>query len=489
MTDSPHFIDNKWLPGTGKKFSSHDPSTGEKVWEGVSAGVDQVDLAVNAARKAFTSWALTPIQDRISAMTRFGEQLQQNKENLAIVIATETGKPMWESRSEVESMIAKIDISIQAFHERTGTVTKEIAGAKSVTRHKPHGVVVVFGPFNFPGHLPNGHIVPALLAGNTVIFKPSRLTPLVAQKTIELWQHAGLPAGSINLLQGTREMGNALVSHPGIDGLFFTGSSQAGRSFHRQFAGEVQKILALEMGGNNALIVEKTGDLNATVYTTLISAYISSGQRCTCARRLLVPNTEHGETFLKKLTPAVTKIRVGRFDDTPEPFMGPVISEAAADQLLRVQETLTAMGGIPLVPMKKLKTGTGLIFPGLMDVSKIEAIPDEEYFGPFLQVIRYDTFDEALQMANDTRFGLAAGLLSDDESLYHKFLSAIRAGVVNWNKPLTGASSGAPFGGIGLSGNHHPSAYYAADYCSYPVASMETKHLTLPGALNPGIIL
>jgi succinylglutamic semialdehyde dehydrogenase len=169
--------------------------------------------------------------------------------------------------------------------------------------------------------------------------------------------------------------------------------------------------------------------------------------------------------------------------------MGPVISEAAADQLMAVQERLSTMGGKTLVAMTKLKPGTALLSPGLTDVSAINDLPDEEYFGPFLQLIRYDSFNDAINMANNTKYGLAAGLFCDDPATYQTFYSRIRAGIVNWNRPLTGASSAAPFGGIGISGNHYPSAFYAADYCAYPVASIEAESLSMPDRLSPGITI
>jgi succinylglutamic semialdehyde dehydrogenase len=487
MTDKTQFINGRWLAGKGKKFASSNPATGDEVWQGCSATVKQVDAAVCAARNAFDRWCKTSFEKRADVIKKFGRRLEENRENLARIISIETGKPLWETLTEVSSMIGKIDISIDACQKRTGIEEQPTVGAKSIVRHKPHGVVAVFGPYNFPGHLPNGHIVPALLAGNTVVFKPSSCTPMVAEQTVRLWQKVKPPKGVINLVQGQRETGVALAGHKDIDGLFFTGSSYTGKTLHEKFAGQVQKIIALEMGGNNPLIVADFADLPAAVYHTVQSAYLSAGQRCTCARRLFVPDNVKGDLFIKSLVKAVKEIKVGVYDDKDEPFMGPVISESAADQLILAQKKLGEMGGRSLVPMVQLIKGTGFLSPGLMDVSKIKDLPDEEYFGPFLQLIRYKNFDRAIQMANNTSFGLSAGLFSDDIDRYKRFYAKIRAGIVNWNRPLTGASSAAPFGGIGKSGNHRPSAYYAADYCSFPVASLEAKNLSLPDELTPGI--
>ncbi|MFO6423003.1 succinylglutamate-semialdehyde dehydrogenase [Motilimonas sp. KMU-193] len=482
-----HLINGIWLEGRGEPIVSVNPANNDICWQDLSADADQVDQAVQAARKAFLTWSQTSLAEREALLTQFANKLTKAKGMLANVIAKETGKPLWESETEVSAMIGKIAISITAHKARTGEVENPLPDGRAFVRHKPHGVVAVFGPYNFPGHLPNGHIVPALLAGNTVVFKPSELTPQTAEITLGLWLQAGLPEGVINLVQGDAATGQALASHQDIDGLFFTGSSRTGHLIHQQFAHQPEKILALEMGGNNPLVVAGVANIQAAVYHIIQSAYLTAGQRCTCARRLLLPNNEQGDHILAALIKAVKTIKVGNFDAQPQPFMGAVISADAAQQLFDAQQHLLSLGGQALVPMTLLRKGTGLLSPGLIEVSAIKALPDEEYFGPLLQVIRYQTFEQAIAIANSTRFGLSAGLLADDSNLYQTFFQHIRAGIVNWNKPLTGASSTAPFGGIGASGNHRPSAYYAADYCSYPVASVEAEQLSLPNSLVPGL--
>lgn len=488
------FINGQWVEGQGPAFCSYNPaqvagSAESVIWEGRSASAEQVDQALKAARQAFPAWAAAGFEARVEKVRAYAAQLEAHREQLAETIALETGKPLWETRTEAAAMIGKIEISIRAYQERTGSKESEVAGAKAMLRHKPHGVVAIFGPYNFPGHLPNGHIVPALLAGNTLALKPSELTPKVAELMLQLWQQAELPAGVLNLLQGEKETGMALAAHPEIDGLFFTGSSRTGHLLHQQFAGHPGKILALEMGGNNPLIVDDVSDLKAAVHDTLQSAYITSGQRCTCARRLLVPTGEAGDTFIAALTAAVKQIRVGRYNDEPAPFMGSLISEQAADGILAAQARLQALGGHSLVEARKLEAGTGLISPALIDVSAIAELPDDEYFGPLLQLTRYDNFDQAIALANRTSYGLSAGILSDSRAKYEQFLLQSRAGIVNWNKQLTGASSAAPFGGIGASGNHRASAFYAADYCAYPVACLEADSVSLPAQLSPGLTL
>jgi succinylglutamic semialdehyde dehydrogenase len=486
---STHYIAGAWHAGQGEALESLNPVSQQVIWQGQAASAAQVDAAVQAARAAFPAWASRTLEQRIAVLEQFAVTLKQHAEALGHCIGEETGKPLWETATEVTSMANKVAISVQSYRERTGEKSGPLADATAVLRHKPHGVVAVFGPYNFPGHLPNGHIVPALLAGNCVVFKPSELTPKVAEITVKCWIEAGLPAGVLNLLQGARETGVALAAHAGLDGLFFTGSSRTGNLLHKQFAGRPEKILALEMGGNNPLVVDQLSDINAAVYTIIQSAFISAGQRCTCARRLLVPQGAWGDRLLARLVEVAASIKVGSFDAQPAPFMGSVISLEAALHLIKAQQHLLAQGAKPLLEMTQPLAGAALLTPGIIDVTLVPERPDEEFFGPLLQVIRYDGFEAAIAEANNTQYGLAAGLLSDSKARYEQFWLHSRAGIVNWNKQLTGAASTAPFGGIGASGNHRASAYYAADYCAYPVASLESDSLSLPATLTPGVSL
>lgn len=483
------YIDGQWTQGLGSTFTSLNPVGQAVVWNGAAASAEQVDQAAQAARKAFPAWASQSLEARIAVLEAFADRLKVRADELARCIGEETGKPLWEAATEVTSMVNKVAISVQSYRERTGEKSGPLADATAVLRHKPHGVVAVFGPYNFPGHLPNGHIVPALLAGNCVLFKPSELTPKVAELTVACWSEAGLPAGVLNLLQGARDTGIALAAHAGLDGLFFTGSSRTGNALHQQFSGRPDKILALEMGGNNPLLVEQVQDLDAATYTIIQSAFISAGQRCTCARRLLVPEGPWGDRLLERLVQVCAAIEVGEFDRQPAPFMGSVISLEAARTLLDAQQLMLANGAVSLLAMTQPRADAALLTPGLIDVTAMPERSDEELFGPLLQVLRYSDFEAAIDEANNTRYGLAAGLLSDSEQRYQHFWLRSRAGIVNWNKQLTGAASSAPFGGVGASGNHRASAYYAADYCAYPVASLEAPTVTLPASLSPGITL
>ncbi|WP_269520540.1 succinylglutamate-semialdehyde dehydrogenase [Alteromonas sp. BMJM2] len=485
-----HYINGEWIAGEGHDLASIDPAKNKVIWEGKSATASQIDTAIKSARAALVEWSLKTVEQRLDIIKAYGRKLEEAKEHLAKVMAKETGKPEWETATEVGAMMGKIGISEKAFFERTGDVENPMPVGKAFIRHKPHGVVAVFGPYNFPGHLPNGHIVPALIAGNTVVFKPSDLTPMVAQEMVKLWDAAGLPKGVLNLVQGEVETGKALAAHNDIDGLFFTGSSRTGRVLHEQFAGHPGKILALEMGGNNPLIVRDVSDIDAATHDIVQSAFITSGQRCTCARRLFLPANAQGDAILERLIAMTKNIKVGDYDAQEQPFMGAMISSKAAASMVAAQSELEALGGKVLVRLEQPDSQKGFATPGIIDVTDmLDALPDEEHFGPLLKVIRYTDFDDAIAEANNTSFGLSAGLLGDSEEDYRYFFARIRAGIVNWNRPITGATSAAPFGGIGDSGNHRASAFYAADYCAYPVASVELDKVTLPGKLSPGLSL
>ncbi|MGO3645384.1 MAG: aldehyde dehydrogenase family protein, partial [Pseudoalteromonas sp.] len=219
------------------------------------------------------------------------------------------------------------------------------------------------------------------------------------------------------------------------------------------------------------------------------SGFITSGQRCTCARRVFIEKSENGDAILEKLISATKNIKVDDSFASEQPFMGAMISTKAALGMVAAQQQLLDLGAQSLVELKHLKANTGFVSPGIIDVTNVTHMPDEEHFGPLIKVYRYTDFDNAIDEANNTSFGLSAGLLSDKSEDYDHFLKRIRAGIVNWNRPITGASSAAPFGGIGASGNHRASAYYAADYCAYPVASVEANKVNLPEKLAPGLII
>jgi succinylglutamic semialdehyde dehydrogenase len=452
------------------ELTSIEPATGEIFWHGTTGDRNRI---LDASRTAFSSWAAEPMARRIELLQRFANQVRSDADALARLIARETGKPMWEAETEVQAVLGKVDISITAQAERAGNRASEGAmGAKSALRHKPHGVMAVLGPYNFPAHLPNGHIVPALLAGNTVVFKPSEKTPAVGERLVGYFHAAGFPDNVVQLLLGGPDEGRALTADPRIDGVLFTGSSQTGVAIRKALAERPGVITALEMGGNNPLIVWDTPLLQDAAATIVQSAFTTAGQRCTAARRLIVRDTMY-ERVMEALTKLVDRIIVGAPFDQPSPFMGPVIDNAAADIVMRGYEGIVSRGGKMIRPVERKVEGLPFLTPGIVDVTEMEGRRDEELFGPLLQVIRVSNFKAALEEANNTSYGLSASLLGGTPELYGRFWREIRAGIVNWNRPTNGASSNAPFGGVGLSGNHRPGAYYAVDYCNYPVASAE----------------
>ncbi|MCG8414985.1 MAG: succinylglutamate-semialdehyde dehydrogenase [Pseudomonadales bacterium] len=481
-----HYIDGQWVGGGSHVFDSVSPIDGATLWSGKAATTEQAFQAVGAARLAFESWSELSFEQRQVYITRFVELVEANKDLLAETIHSETGKPLWESKTEIGTMVAKAAVSAKAYEERTGQKESEANGVHLALSHKAIGVFVVLGPYNFPGHLPNGHIIPALLAGNTIIFKPSELTPLFGELMVQCWEQAGLPKGVLNLLQGEADTGRLLANVDGIDGLLFTGSSRTGQAIHKAFGGQPNKMLALEMGGNNPLVVDHVADIPAAVYTILQSAFISAGQRCTCARRLILVRSEENEALVEALVAATEKLKVGFDDDC---FMGPVVSNRAADQVMAFSAELLANGGKILKLSERPFQDKPLVLPGIVDVTDINNKNDEECFGPLLQVEWVDSLEEGIRIANATQYGLSAGLLSDSNRAWELFSRKIRAGIVNRNRPLTGASGAAPFGGVGASGNYRPGAYYAADYCAYPMASMSSDQVELPDSLAPGIEL
>lgn len=451
---------------------SFEPATGAELWRGRTS---DVDTEVAKARSAWPNWAAASLSERIERVRSFANRVRADLEQFADVIARETGKPLWEARTEVESVINKVDISIRAYADRTAQRRLDgKAGTRSALRHKPHGVLAVLGPYNFPAHLPNGHIIPALIAGNAIVFKPSEKTPASGQMLVDFYHKAGISENVVRVVHGGPDIGKALSAHPDIDGLLFTGSAQTGIALNRQFAHRPDKILALEMGGNNPIILWDTRDIHSAAVLVVQSAFLSAGQRCTAARRLIVKDDIY-DILVDEVKKIADRLVIGEPHGEPPPFMGPVIDNDACDNLVESFLALMSRGGRPIKHLKVPIQGRPFLSPGIIDVTDVKERPDIELFGPMLQIIRVADFTAAIVEANNTRFGLSASLIGGTAEQYDEFWANSRAGIVNWNAPTNGASSAAPFGGIGLSGNHRPSAYYAADYCAYPVVSSENE--------------
>jgi len=451
---------------------SYEPATGAELWRGKHGNVDDI---VGRARRAWPAWAAQPLSTRMELVRRFANEVRKDSDKLATMIARETGKPLWEARTEVESVVNKVEISIRAYAERTSQRKLDNAmQGTAALRHKPHGVMAVLGPYNFPAHLPNGHIVPALIAGNAIVFKPSEKTPATAELLVQCFHRAGISAAVVQLLIGGPAEGQALVAHDGIDGVLFTGSAHTGIAINRKLATRPDKILALEMGGNNPIVVWDTPKITDAAALVVQSAFTSAGQRCTAARRLIIKTSMY-EPLMAEVKRLADRIIFGAPFDEPSPFMGPVIDNQAADGLTESFLYLLSHGGKAIKHLIRPRDDLPFLSPAIIDVSGVKDKPDVELFGPLLQVSQASDLDEAIAEANNTRFGLSASLIGGTPQEYNRFWANVHAGVINWNRPTNGASSAAPFGGVGLSGNHRPSAYYAADYCAYPVASTEME--------------
>lgn len=476
------YIDGRWSDGADDWFEKTNPATGETSWDGQAASGAQVTDAVASARKAQADWARRPQHDRTTILEAYAEELKKRADAIADAISRDMGKIGWDARAEAGAMAGKVAISIKAQVERAGTAFSEAAFGSMHLTHRPHGVMAVFGPFNFPGHLPNGHIVPALLAGNTCVLKPSELAPTVAHIMVEAFEAAGLPAGVLNVVQGGRDTGAALLDDD-INGLLFTGSAQTGLFFHRYFAGRPEVILALEMGGNNPLIVWDPADVEAAADVAAQSAFLTTGQRCSCARRVIIPNGKWGGNVVDAIVARAKDLRIGDASDD-EAFMGPLVSEQAAQNAIDFQMMLSKAGGKSLRRLKRMERGGGFVTAGVIDVTDATGIPDEELFGPLMQIIRVNDFDEAIRRANDTKYGLSGGLVSDDDALWLRAHAEMKAGILNRNRPTAGASGAMPFGGPGHSGNFRPGAYYAADYCAWPQASQVSDQAARLGAIG-----
>lgn len=467
-------------------FIRLSPVDSRITWQGDWATPEAVAAAFERCVDASRNWARVPVEERMECARRYALALERNKDAISLAITLESGKPLWESKQEVAAAKSKVDNSIDALLKRRNEWSNQTPTALNVIRYQPIGTVLVLGPYNLPLHLPGAHIVPSLIAGNTVVFKPSEKAPAVGEWIVKCWREAGLPDGCLELLHGSVEVAKRVVDQRGLAGVFFTGSHRGGVALHRQLAGRPDCLLALEMGGNNPLVVDRVSDILAAIQVLVQSCYITSGQRCTCARRLILIESRENRMLLEQLARSLTNIRAGSPLETPEPFMGCLVTSEACDDILQAQRKHIANGGRLLAESRRVGSSPNSLTPGLLQVSS-EQMDDEEHFGPLSTVVFARDFDEAMEMANRTQYGLSAGLLSADPGLFQEFATRIRAGIVNWNNPTTGASGVMPFGGVGASGNHRPSGYFAADYCSYPKASVQVSELKPASSLPPGL--
>ncbi len=455
-------------------FHSIDPATEDIIFEHHVTAYSEIDVCINKALENKMVWQQTTVEQRIGFVHAFQTLLKKNKDDIATCISMETGKPLWESLQEVNAVVGKVDISIDSFLECCQEKNFNFNQKEYSLFYKPIGLMAVLGPFNFPAHLPHGHIIPAILAGNLVLFKPSEYTTEVAKKCIKLWYEAGLPEYVLQLILGDGNVGEQLYQHKDIDGVLFTGGYKTGKKISTYLGSFPEKLLALELGGNNPLVISKHS-YNQDVFDAIVqSAFLTSGQRCTCARRLIVVDCEDKVTFETELQKKIFSLKVGAYTDIDEPFMGPVIHKQSQDYIVKKYSSLLNHGAKEIVPQKKLFDNGYFLSPSVLDVSHVKELDDDECFGPFLKLMYVSSFNEAILEANNTNYGLSASLFSSDSEEHKLFFQQVKAGIINFNSPTNGASSKLPFGGVGYSGNYRPSAYFAANYCSYPIASVKS---------------
>ena len=459
-------------------FSSVSAINGDVLWRGPITDPREIDDVMGRAGDALRRWRATTLDQRIAVVRRYGQYLESHRDQIAALVSDEVGKLSWDASAEVGAAISKIELSIQALEQRRTDTEAEAGMAKRHIRYHPIGVALVLGPFNFPLHLPGGQIIPALLAGNAVVFKPSELATAVGQWMVTAWEEAGLPDDVLQMITGGVQTAVAAIDSPAVSGVFLTGSRAAGRAIHRQLAGRPDVLLALELGGNNPIVVSETADPNTVGGIVSFSAFISSGQRCTCARRAIFIESDSTQPQIDSLVDATRKLSVGMPDSQPTPHVGPLITEEAATGIKETYERLLQLGCKPLIPLEQDSKFPSLVHPAIVDASDLSRVQlgqlgELEWFGPLLVIQRVASLESAIESAADTPYGLAASLLGGSQETFDRFVAQVGAGVVNWNGPTTGAAGALPFGGLGDSGNHRPAGFFAIDFCSDPVASLE----------------
>ncbi len=452
---------------------------------------EHIGRATKAAREAFPKWARMPQEARFGLLRKLKDVYTAHADQLTETIARETGKPKWDSASEAKAMIAKIDVTLDHSMRlvKQERIANALPGVDGVITYMPRGVMAVLGPFNFPGHLPNGHIVPALATGNTVVFKPSELTPMVGQLMAQMFEKAEFPKGVFNLVHGEGETGKRLVADEFVDGVLFTGSYETGLKIKQKTVEQYWKLLALEMGGKNATIIWNDADLNKAIYETIIGAFMSTGQRCSCTSRIIVHDSV-ADKFIDKFYETAKKLTIGHWSENP--FMGPLINSAAVEKYVRFQEIASREGAERLMRGKALDVSHKgyYVTPSICVVDRYRedsVYQKSEIFGPNVAIYRTNDLDEALKINSSTGFGLVTSIFTKDRAIYEETLFRGRSGIVNWNRTTNGASSKLPFGGMGKSGNDRPAADFAVSYCTVPVASHEDSTPFDPKAAPPGL--
>ncbi len=449
-----------------------------------------IDRAVEAARRALPAWRRTSRQERESLLRRYQEEVRKEEDNFAQLIAREVGKAIWDSRGEAKALAGKVDLMLGEGAELTrDKVLEDLPGA---VRYRPQGVVSIIGPFNFPVHLPNGQLVPALLHGNTVVFKPSERTPNAAALLAKCIERAGFPKGVFNLVQGDGPSAARLASHPDIDAVLFTGSVAIGRKILEANLHNPGRMIALELGGKNPSIVLDDADIEWTARQIAFAAFASAGQRCTATSRIFATPGSIGP-LSDRLAELAKNLNVGHPLDVTS-FMGPMISEGSRAALLEAQGRARA-AGYQVIQEGGEFTVEGkpgwYVRPSVHRAPsaqvRVEGYSHDELFGPDVAIYPVSSLEEAIAGANDTRFGLAASIFTKDEAAFEKASDEVRAGVFHWNQSTAGASGRLPFGGVGDSGNQRPAGITAGTLTVWPQAVRFAPPADAPLPSWPGL--
>ena len=450
-------IDGRWISGGEDRLEVVSPIDDQVVF---STPIDpqHAPLAIEAARRAAPAWAALTRSDREAALRRVQTELAARQEKIAEAICREVGKPLWEARGEAKGLAARVDLTCGAIGGDVADWT--LPGAIGAGHYLPLGVVAVLGPFNFPAHLANGQILPALLLGNTVILKPSEKAAGVAALYAEAMAAAGLPAGVFNLVQGDHRAGQILTEDPRVDGLLFTGSTRVGKMILSATHAQPHKLVSLEMGGKNASLVCEDAELEHCAKELLNAAFITCGQRCTATSLVFVHQTRI-EQLAGLLSAALPRLPVGDPFDA-NTFMGPIIDQAAKARMLNLNTRAIEAGVETLCASKDLGGQGAFLTPALrLGVWRDHGYFTDEHFGPDLVLVPVDDDEEALIRINSLEYGLAAAVFCADQSRFDGLASRLRCGVVNWNRGTAGATGQLPFGGWRSSGNHRPGALFA----------------------------
>jgi aldehyde dehydrogenase (NAD+) len=456
-----NYIAGEWVPpSTGEYFDNINPAdTTDVVGRFPLSGGEDVDRAVASAKRGFEAWRRTPAPARGDVLRRVGDLLSARKDEIADLMTREMGKPVAETRGDVQEGIDTAYYAASEGRRLFGrTVPSELRNKWAMSYRRPIGVAGIITPFNFPLAIPTWKIFPALVCGNSCVFKPAEDVPHTATIFVEILLEAGLPAEVIQLVHGAGEsVGAALVEHPDVSLISFTGSTETGRIVG-ETCGRLHKRLSLEMGGKNAMIVLDDADLDLALEGVLWGAFGTTGQRCTATSRLIVQTGVHDQ-FLATLTDRVKELVLGdgRKEGTD---VGPLINEAAREKVERYIE-IGRKQGADLVcggrrPIGR-KYAKGIfyeptIFAGVTAGTRLE---QEEIFGPVLSVIRVATADEAFRVNNDVRYGLSSSLYTRDVNVAFRALTELDNGITYVNAPTIGAEAHLPFGGVKQTGNGH----------------------------------